>query len=139
MLKYVSIIAMMFSLVGCKKDIGRQDIYGTVTWKSKPIPMGIIYFTPDVKKGAKGPQGIAFIKDGKYDTRFEKSRGCVAGAHLARIEACDGQGISRFKPFGNVMFTELPILSIDVPAEGGEINITVPNSAKAAAHTSDFE
>lgn len=139
MFKYVSIIVAVVLLVGCKKDNGRLDIHGTVSWKNQPIARGIIYFTPDVKKGAKGPQGLAFIKDGKYDTRFENSRGCVAGPHLARIEACDGKGVSRFKPFGSLMFTEPPVVSIDVPAEGGEINLVVPESAKPAPVSRDAE
>jgi hypothetical protein len=55
----------LFSLClsGCGRDDGRQSLTGNVTFDGKPLPYGEIVFRP-----AKGPEGSATVRDGKYCT-----------------------------------------------------------------------
>ena len=55
----------------------------------KPIPAGMIYFTPDSAKGNNGPQGFAVISGGRYDTRRE-GRATVPGPSIVSIAGNDG-------------------------------------------------
>jgi hypothetical protein len=137
----ITAVGIVFTLlVGCSKksEFERLVVAGTLSAKGRPIPRGIIYFDPDVKKGNRGPQGSALIKDGKFDTRFERSRGCVLGPQIATINACDGTNISSSKPFGNLMFPPFE-LNIEVVSNGGEINLVVPDSVVALKPSNDSE
>jgi hypothetical protein len=140
MAKYLIALSLciVFAASGCKKSgVGRRDIWGTVTWKGAPVKAGIIYFDPDVKKNNRGPQGFCIIKDGMYDTRFEKSKGCVAGPHFALIDACDGR-VGPERPYGKKFFSVLPQVPIEIPEEGGEINLVIPDDVKATATDPQF-
>lgn len=137
--QYTATIAIRFalllafaSLAGCG-DSGpaRTAIWGSVSWKGQPVPKGIVYFGPDTSKGNSGPQGFALIKDGMFDTRAKNSKGCMAGPHKAIVHGCDGQGIGPGSPYGHNLFSPYE-LAIEIPAEGGEINLTVPNSVPPA-------
>ena len=123
---------LLLTLILCQGcgggGVDRVDVSGTVTWKGKPVPMGLVFFTPDTAKGNRGPQGFALIKDGRFDTRFEKSKGTVTGPHTVMINACSGQNINRMKPYGDDMFVEQPTLQIEIPQAGGEINLLIPDS-----------
>jgi hypothetical protein len=136
LIRWQMILLVTFSaatLVGCKKSsVDRLVVTGTVTWKGKPIPEGCIFFDPDVKKGNRGPQGSALIKDGKFDTRFERSRGCVKGPHIAAVHAFDGVSNDKSKSVGKRMFAAYS-LALEIPAEGGELNIIVPDNVKPAS------
>jgi hypothetical protein len=119
---------LMVMAVGCSKpNSDRLSFEGVVTWKGQPVPAGRVYFSPDAAKGGSGPQGYALITDGRYDTSSESSKGCHAGAQSAEVHGFDGQGE---KGFGNRLFAPYSI-SIDVPAEGGTINLEVPADAPA--------
>lgn len=120
---------MFLAFMGCEKksEFDRLTVTGSITWKGKRIPAGTIYFDPDVIKKNSGPQGVAMIKDGKFDTRFANSRGCVQGSHIATIHACDGKNKSESKPFGNKMFKPYTV-EVEIPANGGEVNLVVPDS-----------
>jgi hypothetical protein len=119
-------VGLMMLVVGCKPKSDRLSFEGAVTWKGQPIPAGRVYFTPNVSKGGSGPQGYALITDGRYDTSSESSKGCHAGAHSAEVHGFDGQGD---KGFGNPLFAPYSI-SIEVPAEGGTIDLEVPADAQ---------
>ncbi len=77
-------IATTFIMTGCSgganKGTKRYNVSGTVTFEGKPVPTGTVSFTPDFAKGNKGPQGIATIVDGKFDTAT-KGLGIVGGPH----------------------------------------------------------
>ena len=120
----------VFSSCG-KNNSQRVAVWGDVTWKGKPVPSGVVYFSPDTKKGNRGPQGFALIKAGHYDTRAAKSKGCVTGPLVAVVQGCTGEGISGTFPYGRPLFAPHE-LSLDVPAEGGELDLVIPDSAKAA-------
>jgi hypothetical protein len=115
---------------GCGKgDSGRVAVWGNVTWKGQPVPAGVIYFSPDTKKGNKGPQGFALIKEGHYDSRDAKSKGCVTGPLVAVVQGCIGEGRSGTFPYGRPLFASHE-LALDVPVDGGQLDLTIPDSAK---------
>lgn len=113
--------------LGCNKPKSdRLTIEGAVTWKGQPVPAGRVYFSPDESKGGSGPQGHALITNGRYDTGEEKSKGCHIGPHFAEVHGFDGQGD---EGFGTPLFAPYSI-SIDVPAEGGTLDLEVPANAR---------
>ena len=121
--------------VGCENGgPDRKAIWGTISWKGQQVPSGVVYFSPDTSKGSKGPQGFALIKEGKFDTRHERSKGCMTGPHIATIQAADGENITSGRPYGSSLFASYN-LEIDIPPDGGEINLQVPDSVPPAPKT----
>lgn len=54
---------LLLSLAGCGQDDGRESLSGNVTFDGQPLVYGEIVFRP-----SEGPEGIATVRDGKYDT-----------------------------------------------------------------------
>ena len=108
----LSAVWLCCSVLGCQGGSGnRFDISGTVTFQDKPVPAGMIYFSPDQTKHNDGPQGYAEIHNGRYDTR-NTGRGTRGGPVHVHIEGFDGQR-AEDQPFGRALFfhdvdTELP-------------------------------
>jgi hypothetical protein len=135
----LAIVFLLTSLNGCGRDGPvRQVITGNVTWKGQPIPTGALLFDPDVSKGNQGPQGFTLITDGKYDTRSANSKGCVAGPHIVTISGYDGKDIRQFHRYGDPLFAPHK-MEIDIPAEGGQIDLVVPDSAARAQITAELD
>ena len=61
------------------------DVSGTVTYAGKPVPYGSVLFVADADEGNTGPQGVAAIEDGKFDTA-KAGRGVVGGAYTVIIK-----------------------------------------------------
>lgn len=125
-------LALIGAQAGCgDRGPPRTDIWGDVVWNGQKVSRGVIYFDPDVSKGNQGPQGFALIIDGKYDTRAARSKGCITGPHLAFIHGYNGQGITKFQPYGGELFApqQLPIA---IPREGGQLDLAVPASVPPA-------
>jgi hypothetical protein len=80
-------------VAGCS-DSGpkRYDVSGSVTLEGRPIPFGEVVFTPDGAKKNSGPQGIAKIQDGKYDTRLPGGLGVAGGPTVIRVNGLSGPG-----------------------------------------------
>lgn len=120
-------LAFAAALAGCAASGSDSVIHvrGTVTYKGKPLPLGMIIFEPDPSRGNTGPQGHAAIKDGQFDTRMSK-KGTAMGPLIVRITGGDGVNPEPFTPYGNLLFDEYstkvelsrdqPELSFDVPA-----------------------
>ena len=76
----------------------------------------MIVFTPDTSAGNSGPQGVATIKDGKYDTAAPEGRGLAGGPTLIRVT---GQGADQSLMCEYEFRAELPkddsTLKIEVP------------------------
>src|SRR5690242_10819227 len=77
----VRLIAASILWAGCSSDRGpkRYRVSGEVKFAGQPIPYGEILFTPDSTKGNSGPQGIAIIQQGKYDTAGTRAPGVAGG------------------------------------------------------------
>ena len=108
---------------GCNSDSGPQRFHlsGEVTFAGEPIPAGDVLFTPDGAKGNSGPQGIATIRDGKYDTRAEGGKGIGGGATVVRVTGLGG-------PSGTKLLCEYEY-RVDLPKEDSTHKVEVPASA----------
>jgi hypothetical protein len=127
------VVAALACAAGCGSGAtNRVAVWGNVTWKGAPVPSGIVYFSPDTKKGNSGPQGYALIKDGKFDTRDKLSKGCVTGAQVASVHGCDGQNPAPGRPYGSNLFAPFE-LAVEVAQAGGQMDLNVPDAAKPAA------
>jgi hypothetical protein len=74
---------------GCGRGPGNEfHVSGTVTVGGEPVHSGRVYFTPDREKGNDGPQGVALISGGRFDTRAG-GRPAPPGAVVVRV---DGYG-----------------------------------------------
>ena len=109
------------AVVGCGDDgPKRHRLSGAVTFDGQPIAYGDVLFTPDGAKKNSGPQGIAQIRDGKYDTALEGGKGVGAGPMVVRVTGFDRQG-------GKLLCeVELPA---DLPAADAKHDIDVPKQA----------
>lgn len=129
-LLFVLIFALTFAGSGCgggaaKDEYQRFRVSGTVTFKGQPVPVGTIYFEPNVASGNKGPLGLATITGGSFDTTSGK--GSVGGAHFVRIEGYDGKSTPE-KPQGNLLFNAHRV-EVELPKSDSEQKFDVPASA----------
>lgn len=105
----------------------RHRVSGAATVDGKDIPFGEILFTPDGAKQNTGPQGIATIKDGKFDTSAD-GKGIAGGPTVVRV-------LGLTAPGGKVLcehelHVDLPradsTQTFDVPAKGAKKDVTRP-------------
>jgi hypothetical protein len=124
----LALAAVVLPITGCGDGeiSGLAEVAGTATWKGKPIPSGFITFSPDAAKGARGTQGLAFIREGKFDTRVgEKCRGVVPGPLQVMVSGYDGVNPSEENPWGAQLFTPY-ITTLEVPEATDDLVIEVP-------------
>jgi hypothetical protein len=114
------------------KSSGRVDVWGSVKFKNQPVPAGIIVMNPDFSKGNDGPQGMAEIKAGRFDTR-QLDKGAPSGPVVLMIDGFDGVAQGDLLS-GKPLFIGYKV-QLDLPAEGSEQNIDVPESAGATGKT----
>jgi hypothetical protein len=117
-----TLIALGLALsAGCNSQSGppRYKLKGEITFAGQPISNGQIVFTPDNAKGNSGPQGVATIKDGKYDTSAPDGRGVGSGPTIIRVTGQDET---------NVLICEFEE-SVDLPKQDSERKIEVPATA----------
>jgi len=124
-------VGILLFLNSCSdKPSNRVDVWGTVKFKNQPIPAGLIVMNPDLSKGNDGPQGMAEIRGGRFDTR-QSNKGAPSGPVIFMIDGFDGvaQGES---PSGKPLFIGYKV-QLDLPKQASEQNIDVPNSAGVTA------
>ena len=111
------------AVVGCSDgEVKRHQVSGEAKFDGQPIPYGEVLFTPDGSKKNSGPQGIALIRDGKYDTAAEGGKGFAGGPTVVRVTGFTGPG-------GKLLCeVEIPT---DLPAGDATHNIDVPKEAAA--------
>lgn len=123
-----AVVLMLAALLaGCGGPTGptgpaRYRVSGTVTVGGQPVPHGEILFSPDGRQGNKGPQGIAIIKEGRYDTEGSRAPGASGGPTVVRVTALQSPG------GGLIAEHEF---TIDLPQAESEQPIEVPAPAKA--------
>jgi len=79
-----ALLVVVVSFSGCgPRGPQRFQLEGTVTFDGKPVPSGAIRFEPDSTKGNTGPVGYTAIKDGRYTTAMEGSKGSLKGPIVA--------------------------------------------------------
>ena len=114
-------------LLGCGSDGPlRYRLQGTVTYDGKPVPAGTIIFEPDASQKNDGPQGLATIHDGIFDSA-RGGKGTVGGPHRITILGCDGTNISETSPQGKPLF-EPYITTAELPKKNGKLDFDIPSS-----------
>jgi len=124
-------LVLLLALASCSgKSSGRVDVWGAVKFKNRPVPAGLIVINPDLSKGNDGPQGLAEIRDGRFDTR-QLDKGAPSGPVIFMIDGFDGipQGESAN---GKPLFLGYKV-QFELPKEPSERNIDVPESAGRTA------
>lgn len=77
-------LAIAVTLAGCRPaGPARHRITGAVTFDGTPVPSGLIRFEADATQGNSGPVGYATIKDGRYTTAEQGSKGALKGPLVA--------------------------------------------------------
>src|SRR2546421_7447906 len=82
------------ALLGCGRGDGEKGfrLSGEAEFDGQPIAYGDVLFTPDGAKGNKGPQGIALIRDGQYDTGASGGKGIAGGPTVIHVTGFTGEG-----------------------------------------------
>lgn len=111
------------AVAGCGGEEKLYNVSGTVTYKGRPVPKGLIFFDPDSTKGTSGTQGFANILNGKYTTA-DQGRGVRGGAYTVRVSGFDGKEANE-APFGQPLFPEYTT-NKDLPKADSELDIDVP-------------
>jgi len=90
----VSCLVAVLLVGGCSSESGPKSyrVSGEAKFDGKPIAYGEVLFTPDGAAGNSGPQGIATVQDGKYDTAAEGGKGVAGGPTVVRVTGLDKPG-----------------------------------------------
>ncbi len=129
----VVVCALLLLLTACSnKSPRRFDLWGTVTFKGRPVHAGLIAINPDLSKGNDGPQGLAEIRDGRFDTR-RLDKGAPSGPVILLIDGFDGVAQPE-APYGKPLFLGYK-MSMELPKEATEKTIEVPAAAGAKVNT----
>jgi hypothetical protein len=95
------------------------------------VPAGFVCFSPNPKKGNRGPQGIARIVNGRYDTQSNNGKGSVQGPQIVEIRGFqvnvtptgdtlpNASGPSLFPPY---------MTEIDIQGDMTDVDFEVPES-----------
>lgn len=82
----VGLIAVVTVGCGPKDTRIRNRVTGAITHGGQPLVAGEIRFLPDDSKQNSGPQGLANIKDGRYDTKGSRAPGVDGGPMVIEVE-----------------------------------------------------
>lgn len=121
-----TVACLLLAAIGCSGAAGpaRYRVSGRVTCGGEPVPYGEVLFSPDGTKGNTGPQGVAAIKDGRYDTAGSRAPGIGGGPMIVRVTAL------RTPSDGLIAEQEL---ELEFPAADSERDLEIPKPAKAPA------
>lgn len=111
---------------GCGPSDSAIHFTGAVTYGGKPVPAGMIQFSPDRSQGNNGHGCMAIIKDGRYSTH--DGLGTVGGAYVVRVLGFDG--IARTDSAEGTPIFKAVDQNFELPMESGEFDIDVPVNAK---------
>lgn len=116
------LVGVLLVVLGCGGGDGqRLRLSGTANYDGQPIPFGEVLFTPDGAKQNSGPQGIAHIRDGKYDTATNDGKGFAGGPTVLRVTGFTGPG--------GKLICEYEYRA-ELPRQDGTFNIEVPKQGK---------
>jgi hypothetical protein len=95
-------------------------VSGVVKLDGQPIPYGEVIFTPDARQHNSGPQGIAEIHDGQFDTHAGGGKGMPGGPTVIRVNGMSGPGGRTLCEYE---------FRVDLPRDTTTYDIEVPKSA----------
>ena len=116
----VGLLACAFVACAANEGPKRFRVSGETTFDGQPIVHGDVLFTPDGAKGNSGPQGIAQIRNGKFDTAAPDGKGIAGGPTVIRVTGLTGPG--------GKLVCEYE-MKADLPQADGFYDIAVPKSA----------
>jgi hypothetical protein len=115
--------------LGCSEPgVKRYDVAGQVSWNGEPLKAGYILFDPDAKKGNTGPQGLAIIANGRFDTRAKGGRGVSPGDQILDVSGYDGANATEDNPLGKLVFLGYK-KSESINQNNFDLNIQIPKDA----------
>jgi len=125
-MRRIAVSALLLCLAcGCGRPaVERYRVTGAVTCGGEPVVAGEVLFTPDGTKKNAGPQGVAAIRDGRFDTSGSRAPGIAGGATIVRVTGAldrDGKRIVRHE------------LTAELPRSDQEFAIEIPATDVAAA------
>ena len=113
-------LSALAALSGCaESEQKRYRVSGKVTFDGKPIPHGEVLITPDGSRQNSGAQGIATIRDGRFDTSAGDGKGYGGGPAVVRVTGFDREG-------GKLLCEEE--LRVDLPQGDAERDLDVPKT-----------
>jgi hypothetical protein len=74
------LVLAVLASVGCANQAEPIHVRGTVSFRGKAVPSGLVVIHPDTAKGNQGERGYAAIKNGHFDTRIDNGKGAMPGA-----------------------------------------------------------
>jgi len=116
----VGLVAFVFTACAANDGPKRFRVSGDAKFDGQPIVHGDVLFTPDGAKGNAGPQGIAQIRNGKFDTAAADGKGIAGGPTVIRVTGLTGPG--------GKLVCEYE-MKADLPRADGTYDIAVPKSA----------
>ncbi|VAX39287.1 hypothetical protein MNBD_PLANCTO02-1497 [hydrothermal vent metagenome] len=131
----IAMLLLILMVRGCGSEVKgptRYHVSGTVTFDGKPVPFGYVRFTPDDTQGNGGPQGIATIRDGKYDTAKE-GKATIGGPHKVQIYGISKEAEHAGEDDPALLLPPLfpgYTTDIDLPKENTTHDFVVPVSKK---------
>jgi hypothetical protein len=116
--------ALLLLVAGGCSESGPKEyrVSGEAKMDGQPIVHGNVLFTPDGAAGNSGPQGIAQIRNGKFDTAASDGKGVAGGPTIVRVVGLDKAG--------GTLLCEYEY-KVDLPKADSTLPIDVP-SLKAA-------
>jgi hypothetical protein len=84
-----ALLAVLVS--GCDSGpAARATVRGKVSYQGRPVPIGVIVFSPDPNRGGRGPLASAKIQaDGSYELHTDETSGASAGWYRVTVVAVD--------------------------------------------------
>jgi hypothetical protein len=116
----IGLIAVVAGGCGPKDKRIRNRVTGAITHGGQPLVAGEIMFLPDDSKQNRGPQGLAIIKDGRYDTKGSRAPGIDGGAMVIEVTGYLDEKRSRMVSYqyqAELGHSPQMTLDIDIPAK----------------------
>lgn len=122
-------VFFVVAFAGCSRSPTNEfQVAGVITLAGEPIHSGRVYFTPMLEKGNDGPQGVALIHNGRFDTRQPGGRPAPPGAVRVRV---DGYGPPLpGKANGPSLVWEYEVEK-ELPRNDSTLDLNLPESARA--------
>lgn len=126
-------LILIVSLSACSQKNAdgpkRFRVSGKVTFDGTPLSYGTIVFEPDSSKGNAGPQGIAKVRNGFYDTSIADGKGFVGGPTVVLIEGTTEEFVTEGNT-GKFLFSGFKVEK-DLPRDVTSVDFEVPKNAGA--------
>ena len=130
-LGFLIVCLIAVAAVGCgpKDKRVRNRVTGAITRGGQPVMAGEIRFLPDDSRQNSGPQGLANIKDGRYDTKGSRAPGVDGGPMVIEVEGYLDQKQNQMVSYqfqAELGRSPEMTLDIDIPAKKAAVVVPSP-------------